>query len=58
MPELRVLKINNQALQLKDAQTIGKILSDFKNIQEIDLRNCYLDAQKAKEIADGLMRAK
>eukprot|EP00347_Sterkiella_histriomuscorum_P023864 403333121 len=58
MPELRVLKINNQVLQLKDAQCIGKILSDFKNIQEIDLRNCYLDSSKAKEIADGLMRAK
>lgn len=55
---MRVLKINNQNLQLKDAQVIGKILSDFKNIQELDLVNTYLDQSKAKEIADGLMRAK
>jgi hypothetical protein len=53
-----VIKLNNQAVQLKDAQTIGKVLSDFKNIQEIDMTNCSLDQTKAKEIADGLMRAK
>lgn len=34
------------------------MISDFKNIQEIDLTNCFLDQQKSKEIADGLMRAK
>jgi hypothetical protein len=50
--------INDQAISLKDAQTIGRVLSDFKAIQEIDLTNCYLDQQKSKEIADGLMRAK
>lgn len=58
LPELRVLKLNDQAISLKDAQTIGRVLSDFKAIQEIDLTNCYLDQQKSKEIADGLMRAK
>lgn len=30
-------------LSLKDAQTIGRVLSDFKVIQEIDLTNSYLD---------------
>ena len=34
------------------------MLSDFKNIQELDLTNCNLDQQKSKDIADGLMRAK
>jgi len=58
LPELRVLKVNDQVISLKDAQTIGRVLSDFKNIQEIDMTNCYLDQQKSKEIADGLMRAK
>ena len=43
LPELRVLKLNDQAISLKDAQTIGRVLSDFKAIQEIDLTNCYLD---------------
>jgi len=55
---LRVLKVNDQAISLKDAQTIGRVLSDFKSIQEIDMTNCQLDQQKRKEIADGLMRAK
>jgi len=43
---------------MKDSQTIGRVLSDFKYINEIDLNNSFIDASKAKEIADGLMRAK
>jgi hypothetical protein len=43
LPELRILKINDQAISLKDAQTIGRVLSDFKAIQELDLTNCQLD---------------
>lgn len=58
LPELRILKVNDQTLSIKDAQTIGRVLSDFKNIQELDLTNCNLDQQKSKDIADGLMRAK
>lgn len=58
LPELKILKINDQAITIKDAQTIGRVLSDFKGIQEIDLTNCQLDQAKSKEIADGLMRAK
>jgi hypothetical protein len=58
LPELRILKINDTPISLKDAQTIGRVLSDFKAIQEIDLTNCQLDQPKSKEIADGLMRAK
>jgi Ran GTPase-activating protein (RanGAP) involved in mRNA processing and transport len=58
LPELRILKINDTNLTVKDAQTVGRVLSDFKSIQELDLTNCSLDQQKSKDIADGLMRAK
>jgi len=58
LPNLRVLKLHDQVIQPKDAQTIGRILSDFKQIQEIDLSSCGLDQAKGKDIADGLMRAK
>lgn len=58
VPELRVIKFTNLILTQKDAQAIGKVLSDFKNIIEVDVTNTGLDHDKAKEIADGLMRAK
>ena len=45
-------------ITVKESQAIGKILSDFKYIQEIDITNAGLDQNKAKEIADGIMRAK
>ena len=40
LPELRILKVNDTPISLKDAVTIGRVLSDFKAIQEIDLTNC------------------
>mmetsp|Transcript_30105 Transcript_30105/g.29353 ORF Transcript_30105/g.29353 Transcript_30105/m.29353 type:complete len:257 (+) Transcript_30105:2303-3073(+) len=58
IPELRILKLTNNPISLKDAQNIGKILYDFKFIEEVDLTSTNLDHNKAKEIADGLMKAK
>lgn len=43
LPELKVLKISDCVISLKVAQTIGKILSDFKGISELDLSNSGLD---------------
>jgi hypothetical protein len=43
---------------INDAKAIGHVLADFKNIKELDVRNCNLTLQLVKEIADGLMRAK
>ena len=37
---------------------IGKALSDFKNIKELSLENWNLNVAMAKDIADGLMKAK
>lgn len=41
-----------------DTKAIGKILSDFKRIKELDISNCNLTHLTAQDIADGLMRAK
>lgn len=56
--ELKVLQVTNCILSVKEAQTIGKIISDFQQIQELDLTDTGLNDSKGKEIADGLMRAK
>jgi len=58
MPNLKILKITNCNMSLKEAQVVGRILSDFNHIQEVDLTNSSLNQDKSKEIADGLMRAK
>ena len=42
----------------EDCKAIGKVLSDFKNIRELDLSNTQISLEHSKEIADGLMRAK
>ena len=41
-----------------DCKAIGKVLSEFKQIRELNLSDCGLRTDIAKEIADGLMRAK
>jgi hypothetical protein len=46
------------ALNLNDAKAIGKVLTDFKQIRELNLTDSGLQHQTVKEIADGLMRAK
>mmetsp|Transcript_34673 Transcript_34673/g.53118 ORF Transcript_34673/g.53118 Transcript_34673/m.53118 type:complete len:432 (-) Transcript_34673:998-2293(-) len=58
MPNIRVLDFSHDLLSLEDCKGIGKVLSDFKSIVELNLSNTQLVNVKAKEIADGLMRAK
>jgi len=58
MPNMQVLKINNFQLSLTDCKAIGKILSDFMFIRELDLTATLLSTNNGKEIADGIMRAK
>jgi hypothetical protein len=41
-----------------DAKALGKVLSDFKFIRELDFSDADMNASISKEIADGLMRAK
>ena len=55
---LKILSFRGNTLRNEDCKAIGKILSEFKNIVELDVSFCNLDAQNSKEIADGLMRAK
>ena len=56
--DIQILSLMGTTLTKEDGKAIGKILSDFKNIRELDLRKCQLGANNSKEIADGLMRAK
>lgn len=58
MPTLQVIKITKCNISKKEATSIGKVLSDFKHIKELDLSDNNLSNVIAKEIADGLMRAK
>ena len=58
LPELRVLRFRHMRLSKVVAQAINRILTDFKFIQELDLKDCQLDIAQVKEVADGLMRAK
>jgi len=58
IPDVQLLDFTHTPLSLQDCKAIGKVLSDFKNIRELVLNNCSLTTVTAKEIADGLMRAK
>jgi hypothetical protein len=53
-----VLKFVDFDLSLHDCKAIGKILSDFMHIKELQITNSKISDSHAKEIADGLMRAK
>ncbi len=57
-PNLQILNFSGNKLRVEDCKAIGKVLSDFKSINELDVSYCELDVNKGKEIADGLMRAK
>lgn len=58
-PELTILKFNNMStMHTRDSKAIGKVLADFMNIREVDVSNCGMSAANAKDIADGIMRAK
>ena len=58
MPNLESIQLYGSNLHDEAGKAFGKILSDFKNIRELDLSNTYYYDNIAKEIADGLMRAK
>lgn len=59
MSELRTLKLNNCSyVTIHMGKFINKILADFKYLSELDLSNASIDNSCAKELADGLMRAK
>lgn len=57
-PDLESLHLTKCTLNFDTCKNIGKILSDYKNIWELDLTGSYILQQYSKEIADGLMRAK
>lgn len=57
-PDLESLHFIKSTLNLETCKTIGKILSDYKNVRELDLSYSNINQTYAKEIADGLMRAK
>ena len=42
-PNVQVLNFKNNILSLKDCKAIGKVLSDHKNIKELDLTNTCLN---------------
>ena len=58
MTNIQVIKFVDFDLSLHDCKAIGKILSDFLHIKELEISNSKIGDQHAKEIADGLMRAK
>jgi Ran GTPase-activating protein (RanGAP) involved in mRNA processing and transport len=53
-----VLDVSNNTLSVADAKAIGKVLTDFRGIRELNISNSGLNQSTTKEIADGLMRAK
>ena len=57
-PELRAIHFRSTTITKNCASIIGKVLSDFKHVAELDVRQCNIGMDAAKEIADGLMRAK
>mmetsp|Transcript_9279 Transcript_9279/g.14046 ORF Transcript_9279/g.14046 Transcript_9279/m.14046 type:complete len:160 (-) Transcript_9279:96-575(-) len=59
MPNLRVLDLSHNPNMVYDSfKSIGKILSDFRHITELNLSYNRIQSQAAKEIADGMVRAK
>ena len=54
-----VLNFSDNYLVPHDCKALGKILTDFKSVRELRLRNTNLTlGNGGKDIADGLMRAK
>jgi len=59
MSDLRSITIkNNNMLLFKGAKALSDIVTSHKNLRELHLVNAGLNDAQAKEIADGLMRAK
>jgi len=60
-PNTNLISLNfakSPRLGLEDARAIGKVLTDFRQIRELDLTSTGLTVETTKEIADGLMRSK
>lgn len=57
-PTLTILKFANSGITQAESKAIGKVLADFIDVREVDLTNCKLRLEHAKDIADGIMRAK
>ena len=55
---LVVLDVSDNTLTQQDAKAIGKCLTDFKGVRELNISRTGLNTDKTKELADGLMRAK
>jgi Ran GTPase-activating protein (RanGAP) involved in mRNA processing and transport len=58
LPDLESIQTLGSNLHIEAGVAIGKILSDNKSIRELDLSDTTYYDQIAKDIADGLMRAK
>ena len=58
LPNLRVLEVKASNLDLNCALRIRNHLYYFKSIETLNLSNCNLGDEMAKEIADGIMKAK
>jgi len=58
MPELESIQTYGSNLNDEAGKGFGKILSDNKNMKELDLSDTTYSDAIAKDIADGLMRAK
>ena len=58
LPDIQILNFKGCKLTQIDCKAIGKALSEFKNIRELDLSDGDLQTANGKDIADGLMRAK
>lgn len=56
--DLEVIAFEKCYIDQNTAKSIGKILSDYKLVKELDLTESTISSVHAKEIADGLMRAK
>lgn len=40
LPDLQILSFRGNKLRIEDCKAIGKVLSDFKNISELDVSHC------------------
>lgn len=39
VPDLQVINLKDNSITITDAKALGRVLSDFKNIKELDLSN-------------------
>lgn len=58
LPDLESIETNDSIIDDNSGKSFGKILSDNKNVRELNFSGATYSNKVAKEIADGLMRAK